>query len=109
MLEVVCKDMEFILLILTKLVKYMHYIIPILLIVLIVFDLLKVLTGNADDKAKSEAFSKAVKRMIYAVLVFLVPTILMIVFRKVEQVTSPRDKYGSPTSWIGCWNSYYDK
>ncbi len=106
MLDVECKDLSFILIILAKLIKILHIAIPILLIILIIFDMSKVVIGTADEKAKSEALSKAAKRMIYAVLVFLVPTLLTFVFQKIDEHTTD-DQYNSSSSWISCWISYY--
>ena len=108
MLVVECSDLGFILRVLAKLLKYLHYLIPIILIVLITFDLFKVVTGSADEKAKSEALNKAVKRLIYAVMVFLIPTVLMAVFRRIDSVTTNDDADGSASSWISCWIEYYD-
>ena len=101
-------NMGFIFRILAKLVYYIRIIIPIILIVLIAFDLVKVVTGAADDKAKKEAANKAVKRLIYAIIVFLVPSIITLVFRKIGEL-SPKDSNGTPSTWIGCWNYYYNE
>ena len=107
MLAVDCENMGFIFRIVVKLLFYIRIIVPILLIVLIVFDLAKVVTGSADDKAKSEAVSKAGKRLIYAVLVFLIPTVINFIFKTIERY-EPKDGNGTSTSWISCWN-YYNK
>ena len=51
--------------------------IPIILIVLVIADLAKVVTaGNIDDKMKKEVSQKVLTRVIYSVLIFLVPTIV---------------------------------
>ncbi len=97
----------FIMRILVAIVKYVKILVPILLIVMIVFDLVKVVVGNVDDKAKKEASGRAVKRLMYAVIVFLIPTIVKYVFITLEPQID-NDNNGTPTSWISCWN-YYDK
>lgn len=106
-----CEDAGFIIRIIVKIVKYVHIIVPILLIVLITFDLFKVLVGTADEKAKSEAFNKAVKRFIYAAIVFLVPTIITFIFSKIEGISDDKSKATNTTStsWISCWVSEYNK
>ena len=98
----------FIMRILTKLVYYVRIIIPIILIVMIIVDLVKVVIGSADEKTKKEATNKAGKRIIYAVLVFLIPTIVSFIFTSLDKhMTS--DNNGTPTDWISCWNYYYNK
>lgn len=106
MLSVSCNNIGFILRIIATLVFYIRIIIPVLLIVLIIFDFVKVITGSADEKAKSEATSKAVKRIIYAVIVFLVPVVINFIFKTIENY-APRDNNGTPTSWVSCWTQYY--
>ena len=111
MLTDVCQDAGFILRIIVNLIKYAHIIIPILLILLITFDLFKVLTGPTDEKSKSEAFSKAVKRLIYAIIVFFVPTIINFVFKTVDRFTDDNSNATTTTatSWISCWTEMYNK
>ncbi len=71
--------------------------IPVIIIILIVIDMTKVATaGNVDDKMKKEAGQKAVTRIIYAVIVFLVPTLVNLIFRLL-----PRS---DGSSFVDCWN-----
>ncbi len=110
MLAVSCEDMGFLIRILAKLVYYLRIIIPILLIILIVFDLFKVMVGNADDKAKSEAINKAVKRFLYAVIIFLIPVLVNLIFKQVgEYAPDDNNINTTPTSWVSCWTYYYNK
>ena len=106
-----CTDAGFILNTVVQVIKIVRWVIPILLILFIIFDLFKVVTGNPDDKAKRDAFNKIVKRLIYAVIVLLVPTVINIVLLKIEPLT--RDNNGNitstSTSYLGCWNYYYNK
>ena len=105
----VCTDAGFLIRIIVKLFKYLRFLIPIILVVFITFDLFKVMTGDADDKAKKEAFSKAVKRMIYAVIIFFIPTIITIIFRNIQSVSKDNKTSTDSTSWISCWLSEYNK
>ncbi len=106
-----CKDAGFIIGTVANVIKIVRWVIPILLILYITFDLFKVVTTTPDDKAKREAFNKIIKRIIYAVIVFLVPTVINIVLLKIEPIT--RDGNGNitntSTSYLGCWNYYYNK
>ena len=55
--------------------------IPIVLIVLVILDLAKVVTaGNIDDKMKKEVTQKVVTRVIYSVIIFLVPSLVNMFF-----------------------------
>ena len=101
-----CTKMGFILRILAELFYYVRIIVPILLIILVVFDLVKVIVGQADEKAKNEATNKIVKRLIYAILVFLVPTLINLIFITIEKY-GPTDSNGTPTGWVTCWTQYY--
>ena len=106
----VCKNAGFILRITVQLVKIIHILIPIILIALITFDLIKVVTSNADDKVKKDAFSKALKRLIYSIIIFLIPTILVFIFTRVDRlVKNDSNTTITSTSWINCWlRTYYN-
>lgn len=105
-----CEKMGFILRIVTKLVYYLGIIIPILLIVLITYDLAKVMVSNVDEKVKKDASNKAVKRFIYAIIIFLIPTIFKFIFRTLDDYIKPDDKTGTNTSsWVSCWNYYINE
>ena len=63
--------------------------IPVIIIILIVIDMTKVATaGNVDDKVKKEATQKAATRIIYAIVIFLVPTIVNLIFSLLPQTTT---------------------
>jgi len=77
--------------------------IPIILIVLIIFDLAKIVTaGNIDDKLKKEVTSKVVTRLIFAVLILLVPTIVRLVFGILP--LPDRADVGPGSTWQDCWD-----
>ena len=77
--------------------------IPIILIVLIILDLAKIVTaGNIDDKIKKEVTNKVVTRLIFAVLIFLVPTIIKFIFGVLPLPDSSNTGEGS--TWRTCWD-----
>lgn len=77
--------------------------VPIILIVLIVLDLSKIVTaGNLDDKMKKEVTNKIVTRIIFAVLIFLVPTVVRLVFTILPMPES--DWNVNNVSWKDCWD-----
>ena len=107
----ICQDTGFIMGILVKAIQIIRFAIPILLIVLIIFDLFKIVAGSADDKAKKTAFDTIVKRVLYAVIIFLVPSIINFILVRIEplSVDSNGNITGNSTSYLGCWNYYYNK
>jgi len=79
--------------------------IPIILIVLIILDLAKIVTaGNAnDEKVKKEVTSKIVTRLVFAVLIFLVPTIIKFIFGVLPLPDNAQTGEGS--TWRTCWDA----
>ena len=107
MILVSCSNFDFILKIAGFLFKLIQWAVPAVLILFCTIDLFKAFT-SADDKAKKDAGSKIVKRIIYALIIFLVPILLRIVFKALGSA-APQG-YGtenSPTSWIDCFNQYF--
>lgn len=75
--------------------------VPIILIVLTVFDVAKiVVAGNIDDKLKKEVGGKVTTRLIYAIIIFLVPTIVSLIFRFVPVSQSTVNGL----TWKDCWD-----
>ncbi len=79
------------------------FVIPILLIVLCIFDIAKIVTaGNIDDKLKKEVTSKVVTRVVFAVIIFLVPTIVKLIFEFVP--VKGKDATFDGATWKDCWD-----
>ena len=105
-LNIIVCDADFISVL--KIVKWAINIIciaiPIILIVLVIADLAKVVTaGNIDDKMKKEVSQKVLTRVIYSVLIFLVPTIVSLFFRIVP-INAPGIA-GEGSTWKECWDA----
>lgn len=84
-LAITCSpEMHTILGLVNTLLNVIRLIVPIVLIVLAIMDIAKVvMNSNLDDKVKKEATSKLTTRVIYAIIIFLIPTIVRLVFRLV--------------------------
>ena len=102
-LDVTCGDFGFILRILGWIFNLLQWVIPVVLILLITIDIAKAMISG-DEKKSKEASGKAGKRILYAVLLFLVPILVKFVFRTIGNNTNVSDT----TSWIGCFNEYFD-
>ena len=104
-----CDDFDFILRIAAYLFKLLQFVVPIVLILLITFDMAKIMI-NGDEKAKKDGMGKAAKRLIYAVIIFLVPIIIKFTFKIIGD-SRPVDINGnkvSTTDWISCFNKYFN-
>ena len=104
-----CADAGFVLRIIVKVVKILRWVIPILLIVLVSFDLFKVVSGQVDDKAKKEATSKAVKRVLYALIIFFIPTIVNLVLGQMSTISTEDNLTTNSSTWYECWLGYYNE
>lgn len=105
-----CGELGFIMRILGFLMKLLKIAVPITLILLIVIDFAKAVIAN-DDKKMHEATSVAGKRLVYALVIFLVPTIVRLIFNQVGNIgtsggMAANTELNGATSWIECYNSY---
>ena len=72
------------------------YIIPVILIVLIIIDFSKAVIGG--EKELNKALSISIKRMISAVVIFFIPTIVNLVFSLISSNNSILNCYTNATS-----------
>jgi len=84
-------------------VNIICFAVPFILIVLSVLDIAKIVTaGNIDDKLKKEVTGRIVTRVIFAVLIFLVPTIVGLLFKFVP--VDSNDTTLNGVTWQNCWD-----
>ena len=103
-----CTDQDFIsiLKIVRWVVTAICFAVPIILIVLCVLDFMKIVTaGNIDDKLKKEVTSRIVTRAIFSVLIFLVPTIVSLLFRLVPLTDDSKNQAVNGATWSDCWEA----
>ena len=85
-------------------VNIICFAIPIILIVLCVLDIAKIVTaGNIDDKLKKEVTNRIVTRIVFAVIIFLVPTIVRLLFRFVP-IPDKNTGALNGVTWQDCWD-----
>lgn len=88
--------------IIAYLLEIIQWAIPILLILFATFDFAKSIMAN-DEKGMERAKSNIGKRLLYAIVVFLIPVIVRIAFGLVADNVGGGGLTG-PTDWIGCFN-----
>lgn len=69
-----------------KISSIIFIIIPIALIILIIMDLFKNVTNGDNDKTVKDNNKIVIKRLIYAVLLFFVPTIVSLIMNLLSLV-----------------------
>lgn len=98
------EDFVSILRIVRWIVDVICFAVPIILIVLCVLDIAKIVTaGNIDDKLKKEVTGRIVTRVIFAVIIFLVPTIVSLIFKFVPVADSDKNTTIEGATWSDCW------
>lgn len=79
--------------------------VPIVLIVLCTIDMFKAFT-NGDDKERSKAWKGAIKRLVFAVIVFIIPWLVKLGFSLIGSLVDTNgdaDVKGFET-FLVCWN-----
>ncbi len=80
--------------------------IPILLIVLCTIDMFKAVSSG-DEKKTKEAQKTSIRRLIYAVVAFLIPWIIGLVFGFIGNVVTDDSAQVADNTWktfFKCWN-----
>lgn len=67
-------------------------IIPILIVVMGCVDLFKAVTANSEDEIKKST-SILIKRLIYGIIIFFIPTLINVVFSSLEDYKNGTAKY----------------
>lgn len=82
-------------------INVLVFVIPIILIVLGIVDLSKAVISS-DEKKTKEAQKMFLTRVIYAVVIFLVPTIVSLLFNLLPDAVFGNEIDGY--TWRDCWN-----
>lgn len=90
------QDLQTILGLVNTVLNLVKYAIPVILIIMGTLDIAKVVTaGEKQEEDVKKATKKFTNRVIYAVVIFLIPTIISLIF---DLVTLP----GADVSIIDC-------
>ena len=98
--ESACYGFDF----LIRVIKYgvfpiLQIAIPIILVVLCTFDLGKAVLGS-DDKENKKTIKRMIRRLVYAILIFFIVTVINLIFTIVGNITENE----SLIRWSNCWN-----
>ena len=88
-------------------IRLIQYSVPLLLLVLGTIDMVKAV-ASGDEKVSKTSSQTFLKRLMYGVLIFLVPFLLRIVLRMVDKNIIKDNSDVSTTSWLSCWNYTMD-
>lgn len=75
-------------------------VIPIILIVLCTFDLGKAVLSS-DDKENKKILKRIVRRLVFAILIFFIVTVINLIFTMVGNITENE----ALIRWSQCWNN----
>ena len=85
-------------------VNIICFAVPIILIILCILDIDKIVpAGNLDEKLKKETLDKIVTRIVFAVIIFLVPTIVGLLFKLIPVADADKNVNIQGATWSDCW------
>lgn len=93
-----CEGIGDIIKILTFVVKVIQIVAPIILILMGSIDMVKAVMAGKDDEIKKHQ-TTLIKRLIAALIIFLIPYAVNVVFKAV----------GGDNGWTHCWADTYGK
>ncbi len=101
-LAINCTDVQFIFRIVHYVINLLRWAVVVILIVMVTLDFLKGMMGKSEDEMKKNS-TTAVKRVIWAIVVFFVPLLIKTFFDKAG-VNGANGLVG-PLDWVKCYNS----
>lgn len=103
-LAITCNQIAPVMRVVGYLINLLKIAIPIVLIVMVIVDLVKATVAN-DEKQMNNAKNAAGKRVIYALVIFLVPTVVSLLFKTLGNNIGGTELTGA-TEWISCFNQF---
>lgn len=94
-----CTYLNPIISIIKTVLSIVQWAIPIILIVIGTFDMMKAVVASKEDEIKA-AQKLLIKRIVYAIIIFLIPTIVYFVFN----IVSNTDGISGTGNFWDCWN-----
>lgn len=104
-----CCNMRPFLNILRYVIVIIQFSVPLLLIILGTVDMFKAMTKD-DEKENKKVIDTFVKRLIYGVMIFLVPFLVRLVFRVLnDNILNNQKEEINSMSWLSCFNYAMEK
>ena len=101
-----CANLKPIISIIKTVLNLVRFAVPLVLIVIGTFDIFKAVVASKEDEIKA-AQKLLIKRVVYAVIIFLIPTIVMLIL---NIVSNTQDKDGNnltnENDFWSCRNTY---
>lgn len=98
------EDMKVIFGVIQTVMNVIKWAIPVILIIMGTMDIAKVVTaGEGKDDDVKKATKKFANRVIYAVVIFLIPTIVSLLFNLIPENVGANESFNG-NSWKDCWN-----
>ena len=95
-----CSQLAPIINIIKAVMNIVRFAVPLVLIVIGTFDMFKAVVASKEDEIKA-AQKLLIKRIVYAVIIFLIPTIVMFVLNIVSDAGVQNS---DQSSFWSCWN-----
>ena len=103
--DVCSRELLNILFLIRTALKWVCIIIPIIIIVMTVMDMAKIVTaGDKTDDLKKKAISQTATRIVFAIVIFLVPELVNLIFNIIPIDTSGSHLSG-PKDYISCFKN----
>lgn len=100
-----CCDIRPFLKIIRLVISIIQWSVPLLLIVLGTIDMFKAVV-KADENATKEAQNTFIKRLLYGVVIFLVPFLVNLILNLVnDNIIKDDSNLTSAEAWVQCWTS----
>lgn len=100
-IESACYGFDFLIRIIKEgIFPIVQVVIPIILIVLCTFDLGRAVIGS-DDKENKKILKRIVRRLVFAILIFFIVTVINLIFTMVGNITENE----ALIRWSQCWNN----
>ena len=103
-----CKNLQPFLNVIKILLEILRWTVPILLIVFGSIDMFNAMTKADDEKILQDTRQKFIKRVIYGIIVFLIPLIVNVIMDLVDEAGIKDENSVTATTWVSCWNDSID-
>lgn len=103
--EEMCSNLQPFLNVIKVFLEILRWTVPILLIIFGSIDMFNAVTKADDEKVIQDSRRKFIKRIIYGVVVFIVPFLVNLVMELIDEgIGNENNDEVTATTWVSCWN-----